>query len=185
MSLVANRYARALLKLSEGDLAKAKDRREILVGVSELFALKDSGRVLRSPVMPQDLKKSLLTYALGKATSDSLLQRFVETVVEAGRVAMFPEIIASYSRAIDELEGVAVADVTTVVPLEQADQVKVADVLGKLLGRTVQVKTHVDKSILGGLVARIGNYRVDLSLKTKLDGMASSAVQDIYVKGRP
>ena len=62
--------------------------------------------------------------------------------------------------------------------LNEADTKAIGDALSTLLSKKVEIKPTVDPSLLGGFVARVGNYRVDLSLRTKLDGLSQSAVQD-------
>ena len=58
-SQIANRYARALFRFAEGDLSLAKSHYDALGAIDELFANSDAGKILRSPVMPEELKKEL------------------------------------------------------------------------------------------------------------------------------
>ena len=57
---IANRYARALFRFAEGDLAVAQSHHQALGAIDELFENPESGKILRSPIMPVDLKKELL-----------------------------------------------------------------------------------------------------------------------------
>lgn len=175
---IATRYAKALLKLSNGDPAKVKKYLSTLAVTNELFTQKESGRIMRSPVMPADLKQSLLNYALKQAdASGGELALFLTAVVEAGRISMLPEIYSAYSALIDAAEGKAEAEVISAVTLSDEDVKSIEATLSKILHKKVTVNATVDATVLGGFVARIGNYLVDLSLKTKLDELAKSAVQ--------
>jgi F-type H+-transporting ATPase subunit delta len=178
MSRIARRYARALFKVTEGSLGKAKEDLASLETLQALFDDKDAGKILRSPVMPTDLKTTLLQYGLEKAGADEHLKSFIDAVVSAGRVAFLPAMTEAFRDLIDEKEGRAHAHVVVATDLCAEDEASIGNQLGKLLGKTIIVDTKIDPSLLGGFVARVGNYRIDMSLKTKLDGLAQSAVQD-------
>ena len=178
MSRIAKRYGRALFNLTKGDLVKAKRQLEALTVIRGLFETGDAGKVLGSPVMPPDLKRALLDYGLAQANADDDVRHFVATVAEAGRAALLPQIQEALADLIDEAEGVARASVTSAVALRADEMDEISSVLGKMLKKHVTVKPSVDASLLGGFVAHIGNYRIDMSLKTKLEGIAQSAVQD-------
>jgi F-type H+-transporting ATPase subunit delta len=180
MSRIARRYARALYKICDSNLEKAKKDLESLKTLRVLFDDKDAGKILRSPVMPPDLKKTLLHYGLEKAVAGEDLKNFVDTLVSAGRVALLPQMIDAYGDLINEAEGKALAVVTSAVPLAQDDQDSIASRLAQILGKSIVLESKVDPSLLGGFVAKVGNYRIDMSLKTKLDGLAQSAVQDTF-----
>lgn len=178
MNRVARRYAKALFALSGKDLAEAKKQRDSLYSLKALFEIAGSGRVLRSPVMPVDLKKSLLDYGLKQTDASEAVKKTVDTVLESGRVELLPDVADAFSDFIDEAEGVARAQIESAVPLQESDLKAISAKLGTVLNKNVDVTGVVDPSLLGGFVARVGNYRIDMSLKSKLEGLASNAVQD-------
>lgn len=180
MSRIARRYARALYKICDANVDTAKKHLESLKTLLVLFDDKDAGKILRSPVMPPDLKKTLLHYGLEKASAGEDLQHLVDTLVIAGRVAMLPELIEVFGNLINDAEGKAHAEVVSASPLGQEDQEAISAQLGDLLGKKIVLESKVDATLLGGFVAKVGNYRIDMSLKTKLDGLAQSAVQDTF-----
>ena len=180
MSRIAKRYAKALLKLTSGDLAKAKKYRDNLVELKALFSLDEASRVLKSPAMPVDLKKSLLSYGLKAADAGTEVRHLVEAVVDAGRADLLPEISDSFSAYIDEVEGKVHAEVTSALPLSPEATNQIAAAVSHILHKKAEVTHHVDSDLLGGFVVRVGDYVVDLSLKSKLAGLTKSAVQDTF-----
>ncbi len=69
--------------------------------------------------------------------------------------------------------GIVVADVTTAVPLDDAHRSRVEQQLSAITGgKTVQLRLHTDPSILGGMVARIGDELLDASVATRLATLA-------------
>jgi F-type H+-transporting ATPase subunit delta len=62
-----------------------------------------------------------------------------------------------------------IAEVRSAVPLDAAQRQRLAAALSTASGRTVEVKVIVDPSVMGGLVARIGDTIYDGSVRTRLD----------------
>ena len=60
---------------------------------------------------------------------------------------------------------------TSAAPLS-ADQLRsLAETLKAKIGKTVTLTQHVDPSLIGGLVVKVGSRMIDSSLKTKLAAM--------------
>lgn len=127
--------------------------------------------------MPAALKVELIDFALEKSKADAGVKQFILQVVESGRTSVIPEIAASFHHLIDTAAGRVQATVTTAIALAPADVAEIASSLGAALKKKVMLTTAVDPSILGGFVVHIGNSVVDLSLKSKIDAIAHSAVQ--------
>jgi F-type H+-transporting ATPase subunit delta len=180
MGRIAKRYAKALLKLTSGNLQQAKEYRDSLIELKALFSLDEAARVLNSPAMPDDLKKSLLSYGLKAANAGSDVNHLVDAVVDSGRVSMIPQIADAFAQYIDEAEGLVHAEVTSAVELSTESQQQIATAVSRLLNKKAQVTHHVDHDLLGGFVVKVGDYKVDLSLKSKLEGLAKTAVQDTF-----
>jgi len=173
---IASRYAKALFQIAAGNVDSAEKTFTALQSVNELFKIESAAKVLRSPVMPNDLKRSLVDLALSKSGADSHLTNFTDTLTSAGRLGLFPEVVQAYEALLNEAKGILQAEVTAAVELGQTELDSVKASLRGLLGRDVRVVQKVDPSILGGFVVRIGNMLIDMSVKTKLNGLANSAL---------
>ncbi|SME91141.1 ATP synthase F1 subunit delta [Pseudobacteriovorax antillogorgiicola] len=174
---VAKRYAKALFDLCEGDLAKAKIYREAFGAISEIFEHEDIRKVLASPVVNSELKRKVLKDVAEQIEADRLLSLFLDSIAEANRVGVIPEISKSLHKMILKQEGIVEAEVLTVFELDDESLSSVKTSLEDLTKTKVQLFNKVDKSILGGFVVRIENSVLDMSLKTKLDAMTQSAVR--------
>jgi F-type H+-transporting ATPase subunit delta len=177
---IAKRYAKALFAQSKGDLVRAKEHLEVLETLSQLFNTKDAGKILRSPVMSTGLKTELLEYGLKTAKADQTVQHSVKGVLAAGRVSVIPEITTAFRELIYAVEGIVEAEITTAVALPKVEFDAIATELGKIIDKRVIATPKVDPTVLGGFAVAVGNYRVDMSLKSKLDGLAHAAVQDSF-----
>jgi F-type H+-transporting ATPase subunit delta len=61
-----------------------------------------------------------------------------------------------------------VAEVRSAIPLTAAQEEQLAAALRVATGKDVEVKVIVDESILGGLVAQIGDQVIDGSVRARL-----------------
>jgi F-type H+-transporting ATPase subunit delta len=64
--------------------------------------------------------------------------------------------------------GIALVDVTTAEPLDEAGQELVRDHLGRLLGKRIELRLREDPDIIGGFVARAGDQVIDGSVVNQL-----------------
>ena len=101
--------------------------------------------------------------ALDEKRQHALIEEFFSGVKKGKVVLIEGESISGAS-----------AEVTSALPLTKAEQETVKkDVTGKI-GKTASVSFHVDPSILGGLVIRVGDKVLDGSVAGKLDNLRQS-----------
>ena len=90
-------------------------------------------------------------------------------VVGAGRARDLPAIIDRLVEHAAEERSEAVAVVRSAVPLDDGQRRRLAEALGRATGKRVSVKVVVDPSILGGIVAQVGDTVIDGSVRSRLD----------------
>jgi len=171
LTQIARPYASALF-----DIANSSNPiPQVDAGLSAIASLasdsQDFSRFLGSPVINADQKAAAIQAILGKAKADTTVTNFVNVVARNGRLFALPAIIAAFRERAAEARGEVNADVTSAVPLT-ADQVAtLADTLKAKIGKSVTLNQHVDPSLIGGLVVKVGSQMIDSSLKTKLTAM--------------
>lgn len=174
-NLIANRYARALMKSIANDSTKASKALDFLSACEALFAIPESKNILKSPVMSGDLKKVIFAYAVEKTGGENIFLAFAAQVVDAGRTRIMPEIAQSFRKMLAESRGEAEALVTTAEPITDSLLSDLAANLAKVFSKKITLKNAIDKNVLGGLVVQVGNYSIDMSLKSRLDSVAEFA----------
>ena len=85
---------------------------------------------------------------------------------EAG--AAGAEVIVVDNGSTDGTEA-AVAEVRTAVPLDGGRRDGLAKALSEATGKDVELKVLVDPSVIGGVVARVGDQVFDGSIRRKLE----------------
>ncbi len=178
-SLIANRYAKAMLKIAESDHSLADKAAEFFTHCETLFTLPDSKRILKNPTMPPDLKLALLAYAAEKTTESAaerkIFQGFAAKVIDAGRTQFIPQIAAGFKQMLADKRGLATATATTAEPMSEPLQAELAKSLEKVFSKKITLQNEIDKKVLGGVVVKVGNYTIDLSLKSRLNAVADVA----------
>lgn len=161
-------YATALFEVAkaEGSLAQVEDE---LFSVARTF---DSNDELRSKLtdqaIPVDIRQGIVEDLLGGRASDTTTA-LVSFIVGAGRGRELPKIIDRLVEKSATERDEVVAEVRTAIPIDSDTQQRLADALSRRTGQRVSVKVNVDPSILGGVIAQIGDTVIDGSVRRRLD----------------
>ena len=90
-------------------------------------------------------------------------------MVGSGRGRDLPAIIAKLVERAAAEKDRAVAEVRSAVPLTDDQKDRLAAALANATGKQVEVKVVVDPSVLGGLVATVGDTVIDGTVRSRLD----------------
>ncbi len=167
----ARRYAQAAFELAEerGDFdAWLED----LEGLADAFDEPAVARALTSERVSVAERERIIQQAAPGIRP--LPWNLVRLLLSRGRIRLLPEVAEALRELVEERQGIVRAVVTTAVELDEEGRRSIAGRLGQLTGKQVLVETQVDESILGGLVARIGDRLIDGSARTKLAALKAS-----------
>jgi len=173
-SLIAKRYARALLKVvGENKMTETAQQVE---EIASLFKEVHIGKVLSSPVVPQDLIINVMENVAGQIKAPEDMKKFLKSLVKAGRIKMLPNISRAFQEICDQKQNIVRATMSTAVKIDQQKLESISEVLEKKLNKTIKTTSRIDPKLLGGIVVQIGNTKIDMSLRTKIDLLAQSAL---------
>ena len=168
----ARRYAEAVFDLADEEETFIRWAGDLQT-VADFTREADVAKILTSARVPRSEKLRLLTAALKGQVGDEAMN-LVRLLNDRDKVALVPDITAIFREKMDERRGIAHAVVTTAVPLSEDERAAVAARLSAITGMTVDVTTVVDESIIGGVVARIGDQLIDGSTRTRLKALRRS-----------
>lgn len=167
---VASRYATAIFQVAE-------EKNQIHEFGEELSAIKHAlienenfVKLLENPTLTTEQKKNLA----GSVFKDvnETLRDFIFLLIDRGREDYLIAIADLYRERVNDLEGIAEADVYSVIPLSDQEKESLSAVFAKKLDKKkLHIHNHVDKSLIGGVRVVIGTRIYDDSLKTKLKNM--------------
>jgi len=171
---VARRYAEAILALAieKNETERwEKDLQESL----KLLDEKDLVNLLENPEVPTLEKKKIIRRLLGGKVSPLALN-FMLLIVQRNRLENLPQIYAEYRLLLDDYRQTLVAEVTTAVELTKEQEEALRKRLGEITGKKVSLKVTVDPSLIGGLVAKVGDRLIDGSVTAKLEALREQLV---------
>jgi len=173
---VAAVYAQALLALAE-ERGVADDVRDELTGLAELAAQDgDFKTFLASPLIEPEVRTRTFEKLLRGRASDVLVDG-LQVINRKRRLDLLPEIANAYRQAHRALRGLVEVFVTTAVPLDDALRARLREAAGRFAGKTAELVESVDPALLGGIVVRVGDERIDTSLKTRLRDLSGTLLR--------
>ncbi len=161
-------YAEALFAVAkaEGTLGEVEDElfrfARVLEGSDELRA------TLTDPHLPASRRQQIVEDLLGTKASPTTIS-LISLVVGTGRGRDLPAIIDSLVALSATEHGKEVAEVRSAVALTDDQVERLGKALGSATGKSVEVKVIVDPSVLGGLVAQVGDTVIDGTVRHRLN----------------
>ncbi len=161
-------YAEALFSVvkAEGDIERVEDELyrfgKLLESNHELKqALSESATPLseRIKVIEELLVDKVSLHTLGLITF----------VIAQDRGRQLPQILEELSELAAEARASVVAEVRSATPLDDKQKTELAKALSSATSKKVEVKVIIDPSIIGGIVAKIGDTVIDGSVKRRLE----------------
>jgi len=161
-------YAQAMFAV-----AQAEDELEQVEGQLYAFAslLEREDRLrdaLNDPGLPIENKRGLIHDTLGERANPVALN-LLGLLVEQGRGRDIDRVISALSEVAADSRSHALAEVRSAVPLDDGQRERLTRALSDATGREVEVRVTVDPSVLGGIVARVGDTIFDGSVRSRLD----------------
>ena len=167
MGVVDRVYARALYDAAR-DEGRLKEVRAGLAQLAEAAAeVPELRELLRNPQLDPRAKAAALQDLL--AGGEELVRNFVLLLADKGRAGLREEIAREFERLVAEHEGVVHVELTTAVELSDAEARKLMKRIEEASGRKVEATRSVDPSLIGGVVIQIGSYRLDASVRGRLE----------------
>ena len=164
----ARRYARALLDVAK-QKKQAEGMKDELAAVARLVSgHKDLASLVAHPAVSAERKRKLVSAVAEKAKMGELMTRLLALLGERDRLDQLPAIAAAYTKLWNEERGVVAAEAVSATPLDETQARAVAQALGKVTGREVDLTARVDPSLLGGMQVRMQGRTYDGSVRARL-----------------
>lgn len=166
-------YAGALFGVarSEGSLGTVED--ELFRFARTLEGNDELRTTLTDAALPVSRRQQIVEDLLG-GKANPITTSLVSMVVGTGRSRDLPAIIGELVRLSAAEGNKELAEVRSAVALTDDQKTRLAQALGQATGKQVEVKVVIDPTVLGGLVAQVGDTVIDGSVKTKLDQLKTA-----------
>lgn len=176
--VIAKRYAQALFDAArEQDLVEAVAD-DLAALMQALTASPELERFFFHQRLTGDKKQALLMPVLQEILHEQITRNFILLLWQKKRESELVGIVDAYQAALREARGQLVAEVTATRQLGASELEQLGQQVKKMTGcQAVELQTKVDKSILGGLVLRIGDKVYDGSLARRLQQLRQKLLQ--------
>ncbi len=167
--LISKTYGDALFELAveQGKvdaLLKEIEQLQHVLSENEEF-----GRLMNHPKIIKEEKIQVAKNVFEGRMSDELLG-FLTIIISKDRYRDIDAILDYFVAEVKQYKGIGVATVTTAVPLRVEQRMKIEQrLLDTTSYKKMEMNYLLDKSLIGGMVIRIGDRVVDSSISTKLN----------------
>ena len=168
-SASARRYASAAFSVA-GESGDYDGWLRVLQDFARVLRMPSARTVFMSPAVSVANKIAALDRLLPDATP--VVRNFLHILAERDRLHEVPDIADALRELINVRRGIVTAEVTTAIPLDADLERLVAQRLAAYLGREpdkVTIRSRVDPTIIGGVVARVGDRLIDDSVRGRLE----------------
>jgi F-type H+-transporting ATPase subunit delta len=129
---------------------------------------RELGRILSDRKGHSEGKTALLDRLLSGKVSP-VTEQLLRNTLTGPHAGNAENAIERLSEVASRRRGQSVARVTAAVPLTEAQEQRLTEVLGRIYGRSIGLQVTVDPSVLGGLVVRVGDEVIDGSIAHRLE----------------
>ncbi|MCB0481087.1 MAG: ATP synthase F1 subunit delta [Flavobacteriales bacterium] len=178
-SKIARRYAKSLLLLAKerGELETVFKEMEIIRKTTQQN--KDLRVLFRSPVVPKDKKLKIFLSIFGEETS-AMVKGFFTIITKNNREHLTEGIAVSFGDLYRENNKILTAKVTTAVEMDADFSEKMKALVSKLEHNSIEIHEEVNADIVGGLVVRVGDMQIDMSVARQLRDIKRELVREDY-----
>ncbi len=164
-SNAAKRYAQAVFELArEGEALDAWQTD--LADLTTLMNDRLAAAFFADPNVASGRKVAVLDKVLANGQPEA--RNLARLLLERERLGDVPRIAEIYEERLRAERGIVIAEVTTADPLSAAGEVMIRERLQRLMGKQIELRLQVDPSLIGGIVARVGDLVIDGSVVSQL-----------------
>lgn len=174
---ISRRYAKALFDLAV-EAGKVEPWAKSLVALKQAVdASPELAALLGSPVYTREQRQGLAARLAQALTLDVAPTHLLALLAERNRLGYLAGIADTFGRLADEKLGLVRAKVTSAVALTDAEVATLAARLGAAVKGQVLLERAVDPALLGGVVAQVGSFVYDGSIRTQLEDLRKALKQ--------
>ena len=130
-------------------------------------------QTIDNPMLEKSKKQTLLETAVG-GTPSKLMQTFIALVLKEDRENMVQFMAYSYVTLYRKQKNVIRGKLTTAAHVSAETEQKMRQMVESKTQGTVEFETEVNPDIIGGFILEYDTYRMDASVKSKLNNILNT-----------
>jgi F-type H+-transporting ATPase subunit delta len=171
LATLARPYAEAVFKLARqsGEFARWS---EMLAFLDQVMHDPRFAEIVANPRVPKETLQAILQ-DIGDETLDQAGKNLLRLLVENRRLPVIPTLFKQYQALKAEHEGVIRVELVSTYAVKPSQKDEVAAALQQRFGKNVEVEVTIDRKLLGGWLIRAGDQVIDLSVRGRLQQLAT------------
>ena len=174
IGVISVRYARALLKSATD--AKIEDGvyQQMQLLAKSFIEVPQLRQTIDNPMLSKDKKEMLLVTAADGEQASPLTKAFIALVLREDRENMIQFMANSYVTLYRKQKNVIRGKLTTAVAVAPATEQKMRRMVESRTQGIVEFETEVNPDIIGGFILEYDTFRMDASVKSKLNSILNT-----------
>lgn len=168
LATIARPYAEALFQVAKSNDPAAWGQQ--LDALAQVAQDADLRQFADHPKAQSEQVVAVVT-AAAKQDLAAGVQNFLRTIVENGRLAALPEIVAQYHVLANAASGVSDAQIYSAFEISDAQLAELKVSLEKRFGRKLDTHVQLEPGLIGGVRVVVGDEVLDTSVKARLERM--------------
>ena len=173
IGVISVRYARALLKSATDAKIEQQVYAEMQQIAKSYIEVPQLRSTIDNPMLSKDKKQALLLTAAGREPSD-LMKVFISLVLKEDRESVMQFIANSYVTLYRQQKNVIRGRLITAAAVSPETEQKMRQMVESKTNGTVEFESQVNPDIIGGFILEYDTYRMDASVKTKLNSILNT-----------
>ena len=170
----ARPYVKAIIEVAGSAENANKLRGELMAFDAALRTSSDLRELYANPGIELDKKLEITNRLASRMKASDLTKKVLEVLVRNQRINDLGGILSALQAYVNDMLGVAVAEVRSAKDLTPDEMSQLAKVLSGKIGKKIELDVRTDPSLLGGFVARIGSEIYDASVIRQIDRFRES-----------
>jgi ATP synthase F1 delta subunit len=175
MEEIAEVYARSLFEVATDQDKLDTVREQLNQFTDALTEDRQLAVFFFSPYFSTEEKKDGLHRGISGA--DESFMNFLEALVERHRMPVIFRIRSRFEEMWDKVNKLLPVQVTSAIELDPKTLQSIGKQIGEQTGDQIELSSHVDPEIIGGIVLRVGNLILDASIRTRLEKLRRQVAQ--------
>ena len=167
------RYARALLKSATDQKLEDAVYQEMMTVAKSYLDVPALRHTIDNPMLSKDKKEALLIVAAGEKPCP-LTKSFIALVLKEDRENVMQFMANSYITLYRKQKNVIRGKLTTAARVSAQTEQKMRQMVESKTNGTVEFETEVNPDIIGGFILEYDTYRMDASVKSKLNNILNT-----------
>ena len=173
IGVISMRYARALLKSATDQKLEDAVYQEMMTVAKSYLDVPALRHTIDNPMLSKDKKEALLIVAAGEKPCQ-LTKAFIALVLKEDRENVMQFMANSYITLYRKQKNVIRGKLTTAARVTAETEQKMRQMVESKTNGTVEFETEVDPDIIGGFILEYDTYRMDASVKSKLNNILNT-----------